>query len=297
MIFPDPAYFLGQIVYGLVVGSTYSLMGIGLSLIFGVLGVFNFAHGEFFMIGTYTSYFLWALLGLDPLSSLFLAMVVALSFGYFLERVTLRPLRRRTRHWEDPALVLTLGLSILIQNSAVVVLGREMYARPWYFQGNLVIGSFSIALERFLIFVFTTVLITGFWIFIEYTKTGKTIRAVAQNRDAASLVGVNVDRVFALTFGVAAGLAAAAGSLLVPLFQAFPAVGSPVLLKSFVVVALGGLGNVKGAIFSGFIVGVAEALFVVFVSSAWKDALTFVLLVIILMVRPSGLFGQAQRGW
>jgi branched-chain amino acid transport system permease protein len=281
---------LQQVAYGLVMGASYVLMAAGFSLIWGMMGVLNLAHGEFYMLGAFAAYYASSLLGLNPVLSAFIAMVLILFFGMGFERILLAPLYGRKGADTDTVLI-TVGASILIQNLALIFFGEKYKGLPMYFDGELELGPIILSYDRLIVLIVGLLLICLLWYLMKFTRIGMAMRAVSQNRDGASLIGINVGRIFYLAFGLSAAFAAAAGALLAPIFFVYPTVGAGPLLMAFAIVIFGGLGSVKGAIFAGFIFGVFESLMVLMVSSEWKDVLVFILVIIILAIRPRGLFG------
>lgn len=279
-----------QIVNGLVLGSMYTLCAVGLTLIFGIMNLINLAHGEFFMLGAYIGLFMVEISGIDPISATAIAMLLVFGLGALIEEISIKPMREK-RRWERNAFIVTLGISMILQNLVLMIWGAYYRGRPFYFEGSLTLFGITIGMERMAVLVSALVLILGLWYFIHHTKIGTAMRATAQNKEAAMSVGIDVDRIYIVTFGIATALAAAAGSLLTPIFFVYPTVGARPLLKSFAVVILGGLGDVKGAIFSGFLIGLVEALTIYFLSSAFDDIVTFAIIIIVLILRPSGLFG------
>lgn len=282
-----------QLFNGLVIGVIYSLMAIGLTLIFGVLGLINFAHGEFFMLGGYFAFFMGMVYGLDPVSSIFLAMVIVAIIGFGIERSIITTMRRKPG-WEIRAFIVMFALSVLLQNVAHVIWSARWRTVPQFFSGVVRLSFLTVAMDRLVPFIVSIILIVLVWFFINHTRTGTAIRAVSMNKDAASIVGINVNKIYALTFGISAALAASAGAFLTPLYSVYPTVGMVPLIKSFAIVILGGLGSVKGSIFAGILLGCVEALTVLFVGSMFKDMLAFLLIIFVLVLRPQGLFGRGS---
>jgi branched-chain amino acid transport system permease protein len=283
-----------QAVYGLVIGSSYVLMAAGFSLIWGMMGVLNLAHGEFYMLGAYVAYYASSLLGFNPIISSLIATCVIFLFGVLFERSLLSPIYGRLG-WETNTVLITVGASIFLQNVALVIFGEKYKGLPQYFEGDLEIWKIVLSYDRLVVFLVGCFLIAFLWYFMKYTRVGMAMRAISQNRDGAYLAGVNVRRIFYIAFGLSAAFAAAAGALLAPIFFVYPTVGAGPLLMAFAIVIFGGLGSVKGAIYAGFLVGVFESLIVLMVSSAWKDVFVFILVIIILTVRPRGLFGIREE--
>jgi branched-chain amino acid transport system permease protein len=290
----DIGIILQQLVYGLVIGSSYVLMAAGFSLIWGIMGVLNLAHGEFYMLGAYAAYYAATLLGLNPITSSLTASITIFFLGIVFERGLLSPLYGK-KGWEMNTVLITVGASILIQNLALVVFGEKYKGLPMYFDGELEAWKIVISYDRLVVFLVGALLILFLWYFMKYTRAGLAMRAISQNREGAYLAGVNVRRIFYIAFGLSTAFAAAAGALLAPIFFVYPTVGAGPLLMAFAIVIFGGLGSVKGAIYAGFLVGIFESLVVLFVSSAWKDVFVFILVILVLSFRPRGLLGIREE--
>jgi branched-chain amino acid transport system permease protein len=280
-------------VNGLVLGGTYALLGIGLTLVFGLMNVVNFAHGEFYTLGAYAAFAMLALAGFGFLPALGVAIVAGVLLGAACERVLLRPLRGESI--DSPMLVM-IGLSIAMQNGELLVWGGVARSIPHPFPTlPLTLGPLSIAPLRLFVFVTSLALIVAAQLLIHRTKLGRAMRATFQDRDTAALMGVRIHRIHTATFALGSALAAAAGALLGPIFLVYPAMGDPAALKAFSVVILGGLGNLPGATLGGLLLGVAEELGAGYVSSGYRDAVGFAIIIVVLLLRPSGLFARAQR--
>jgi branched-chain amino acid transport system permease protein len=293
----DPAILSELIFQGLVRGAMYALMGIGLSLIFGILGVVNFAHGEFFMLGTYAMYFVSAALGLPFVAGVATAAVALFVVGVLVERVLLEPLRRRAgRDWLLDSFVLTIGLMVILQNLALLGFGSRRRGVTSLVEGSIVIGDVTITYERLAILALAVVIVGLLAAYIRFTATGKAIRATAQHPEAAQTLGIDINRIYTVAFGIGAALAGAAGALLISIFPAFPTVGYQPVLKSFAVVILGGLGSIPGAIAGGFVLGIVEAYAIFFMSAGWQSVITPLIIILVLVFRPQGLFtAQGER--
>lgn len=293
---------LNMLFSGLSMGTFYALMALGLSLIFGILKVVNFAHGEFFMIGAYI-YAIFALnFGLSPWLAIFPAVVIGALVGIIVERLLMRPLYQgkllgeRSALRDEYAIIVTFALSIFLMNLAVQVFGPLPKRGPGLLSASSVhLGPIVSSGHRFAAFGFGVLLLVASYLFIRYSRWGKKIQAVAQNRFGASIAGVNTTRVSQVVFGVAGGLAALSGSLLCPIFHADPFIGALPAVKSFVIVVLGGMGSVTGAILGAYILGLVEIFGGVFISTAYQDAFGFVILILVLLLRPQGLFGEKSR--
>lgn len=280
--------------YGLVVGGMYGLMGAGLSLIWGVMDICNFAHGSLYMLGAYFAYLAFTTWGLDPIVSILTAVVATFFIGMIIEKSTLLPLRRKTREWLTAAYISTLGLSIVFENVALAVWGGHRKGIAEYYPGVIDFMNIRVSVDRLLILAVSVTMMGVFWFIMERTKIGRAIRSVAQDKEAAMLVGVEVDRIYTITFGLGSALAAAAGGLLLPIFLAYPTVGQDPIRKAFAVVILGGLGNVQGAFLAGLILGVAGSLVTGYIGSGLEAILVFIVLIVLLLIKPTGLFGHAR---
>jgi branched-chain amino acid transport system permease protein len=291
----EPAIMTQIILQGMVRGSMYALMGCGLSLIFGIMGVKNFSHGEFFMLGTYMMFFVAAILGLPFFLGIVAAAAGLFLFGMLVERTLISTLRHRAgRDWLLDAFVLTIGLQVVLQNLALIVFGSRRRGVTQLVEGSIQFGTINITLERLMILVLAATAVALLWAFIKFTRTGKAIRATGQDPEAAQTLGIDVNRVYTYTFGLGAALAGIAGALLISIFPAFPTVGFEPVIKSIAVVILGGLGNVPGAIVAGLLLGIIEAYSLFFFAAGWQNVITAILVVIILIVRPQGLFSSAK---
>jgi len=284
------AEFVQHVVNGLIVGGGYALMGIGLTLIFGIMRVVNFAHGEFFMMGAFFLFTLFSLWGVNFfLASLLSVMGVGL-FGAVVERVILR--RLRLAPIEIPMLA-TVALSVIIQNAAILLWDPSPKTIKHVFSPiPLTLGPVYVVSIRVFAGLVAVALIVGSHLLIQKTRIGRAMRATFQDTDMARLAGVNVDRVYMFTFAFGAALAGASGALLGAVFWVYPAMGDLAALKSFAVVIMGGLGNFLGAIVGGLLLGVSESLGAGYISSGYKDAIGFILIILLLLWRPQGLFGK-----
>ena len=288
-----PTEILQQVVNGLVMGSTYALTAVGLTMIFGMMHVVNFTHGEFYMLGGFFAFQLTTFLHLNYYLAVAMAILAVMAVGFLCERVLLAPLREKSI---DTTVLVTIGLSIFLQNLALLCWGPTPKSIPLPFSNApLQWGPVVLTWSRILAVTITFGLIVLVHLLIQKSLLGKAMRATFQEKDAARLTGVDVERIYAFTFTLGSGLAAGAGALLGSIFLIYPTMGNIAILKAFIVVILGGMGNFLGAICGGLILGVTEGLGAGFVSSGYKDAIGFVLVILILMFRPSGLFGKARR--
>ena len=278
-----------QLINGLISGSAYALMALGLALIYGIMHVANFALGAIYMIGAFLTFYFVGWFG-PPLYllTLPLVMIITAGLGALTEKFSFR-LVREAPH--ATTFIVALGLYMILEGGCSVVFGHEWkeIASP-YNDIILKMGPVSVTLQRLLIFVVCVVLAIGVYVFIMKSLTGKMIRAASQNHDAASLVGISVNRMSLITFGLGSSLSAAAGVMIAPTFMVGPAMGLGPVTKAFVVIILGGMGSIRGAILGGFLLGMVESLGAGFISSMYKDAFAFGILIIVLIFKPTGLF-------
>jgi branched-chain amino acid transport system permease protein len=278
------------LVVGLMLGGIYGLVSVGLNLVFGVIRIVNFAHGELVMLAMYGAWLCHDLLGLEPYLSVTLVVPGMFVLGLVLYRLVLQPLHA------EPSMQIfaTFGLLIVFQNAVLALTRGEGYSVPSKVAGlTVAVGDIYVTYSRLIIFAALTVVAVALHLFLKRTLTGKSIRAVTQDRQVARLMGINVERTFTITFGIGAALAGLAGVLLSPLYTLSPGIGGNFILAAFAVVVLGGLGSVAGAYFGGLIVGVVEAFAGFYIDPELKQAVWFLIFLAVLVVRPSGLFGQA----
>ena len=284
---------LQHLLNGLLLGATYSLLGIGLTLVFGLMNVVNFAHGEFYTFGAYAAFAALALASVHFFLAIPLAIVAGALAGAVCERVLLRPLRGQSI---DTVMLVMIGLWIAMQNAELLGWGGVAKSVPTPFPTQpVVLGAVSVAPLRIFVFVVSGLLILGAHLLLGRTKLGRAMRATFQDRETAALMGVSIERIHTVTFAFGAGLAAAAGALLGPVFLLYPSMGDLASLKAFSVVILGGLGNFGGAALGGLVLGIAEELGAGYISSGYRDAVGFLMIVAVLLLRPSGLFARAER--
>ena len=282
--------FFSQLINGVVLGSIYALLSLGLTMIFGILGIVNFAQGEFYMLGAFVGFYLIAVLKIPFFLALVIAMIVMGIFGLLMERFPFRPIRGRS---DESMILVTVGLSILLMNGALFLFGADPRRVSTPFSDVFInLGILSISMQRLLVCAVTAVLILFLTLFIQKTKTGKAMKACQQDLMAARIVGIDTKRIAQITCVIGSSLAAAGGVLIAPLFLVSPTMGLKAISKAFVIVILGGLGSVPGAILGGFVIGIAENLTAGFISSELKDIVPFMILILILLFKPEGLFGK-----
>lgn len=282
-----------HLVNTLILGGTYALLGIGLTLIFGIMNVVNFTHGALYTVGAYLTYLAVAGLGLDLFLALPVAILGGLLLGALIEIVLLRPLRGQDI---DTTMLVMIGAGIVLQSGTLWIFGGVAKAVPSPFpEAPLQIGPASVSWLRLFVLGAALLLIGLTYALINRTKLGLAMRAAFQDSDTAALMGVNVRVIYTATFAMGSALAAAAGALLGPVYVVHPQMGGLAELKAFAIVILGGLGNVTGAAIGGFILALAEELGAGYISSGYRDAMGFLIIIAVLLYRPTGLFAKAER--
>ena len=281
---------LQQLLNGIIIGSSYALLAVGLTLIFGIMRIVNFAHGEFYMLGGVFCFYLAGRLGLNYFAALGLALVLAMALGALLERSILRWLKDASI---DSTIIVTIGLSVFIQNVTLLWMGPVPRNIPTPFS-NAPLSAFGLTFTAIQIFVLlvTALVIIGFHVLLKHTFLGKAMRATFTQRDAARLVGIDTDRIGGVTFILGSGMAALAGAMLGSIYLVYPSMGAIAVLKAFIIVIVGGLGNIMGAIAGGLILGVAESFVSGFISSDYSEAIGFFIVIAVLLFKPQGLFGR-----
>jgi branched-chain amino acid transport system permease protein len=279
-------------VSGTMLGGVFALIAIGLTLIWGVMGIINFAHGEFLMIGMYVAYFLAAKTGLDPYLTILVTVPALFLIGAGIFRANIQPVLK------DPVMnqiLLTVGLMLVLQNLALVLFtATPMSIDTPYNRTTFNVGPVVIPLSNLLGLVGSLVGVAILWWFLQYTDMGRAIRAASQNRDAATLMGIDVRRTYLVAFGIGSACVGLAASLMLPFYYVSPLVGSFLGLVAFVVVVLGGMGNVLGALVGGLIIGLSETMSAAILPGSLSRALTFAIFILVLLFRPQGIFRRSQ---
>ncbi|MDR2808708.1 MAG: branched-chain amino acid ABC transporter permease [Spirochaetaceae bacterium] len=290
--------FLQQLINGISLGSIYALIALGYTMVYGIVMLINFAHGDILMVGAYTGYFLLSILGVSPVSlaiAFLASFVVCGVLGVLIERFAYRPLRNAPRL---NSLITAIAISLILQNGARVLpfVGPNPRQFPRPAVNTMVIGWISISNIQIIVIVLSAILMFILNYIINYTKRGKAMRAVSYDMQAASLMGISVNGTISFTFALGSILAAAGGILFACAYpQISPTMGTMPGLKAFVAAVLGGIGSVPGAMLGGFILGIAETLTKGFISSQYADAISFAILIIILSVKPTGILGKKIR--
>jgi branched-chain amino acid transport system permease protein len=292
---------LEQAMNGLIVSSFYALAALGLAIIFGVLRIVNFAHGELYMLGGYTYFLAVTTLGLPPVFGIVVAAMALMIIGALVEWLLIRPVHDgRADRPDEYAIMITFALSILLLNLANSLFGPWPRRPEPLFRGRVEIGELIISGDRLAAAGLAFLLITALLLALRYTWAGRAVRAVSQNREAASIFGISVTSVGMIAFALGAALAGLAGALMGPVFNVTPPMGVIPVIKAYVIVVLGGLGSIPGAILGALILGQVETFGMILFPDpsralAYKDAYGLVLLVVVLLVRPQGLFGTRER--
>ena len=283
---------VGQVIIsGLLAGALYSMVALGLALIYGVMRVINIAHGTILMLGAYTTFWWFRLLGINPFVSLLVSIPLLFLLGMFLQRTLV------TRVVDAPelsSLLLTFGISIALVNIAQLAFSSDVRSVE-FLTGAFLVGPFAVSKSRLIAFVFAVVItLLAFW-FLQKTKLGKAIRATSQSSEVAMVCGINVQRIHLYSFGIASALAAAGGSLVAVIVAIQPEMGQVYTFKSFLVIVLGGAGNYPGALLGGMLLGLVEQLSSLFLTTQVSEAVAYVLLVLVLLLRPTGLLGGRAK--
>jgi branched-chain amino acid transport system permease protein len=283
------------IVNGLLLGGLYACLAMGFSLIWGVMNLINLAHGSMMIMGAYVTWFVATRTGIDPFLTLPLAGAVVFVVAYAIQRCLINRIIDGSVFM---TLILTFGVNLVLINLHIVLFTADIRSVPVPYSGaGLEIGGGRIPYVRMAVFALAIALTVGLHVFLQQSRIGRAIRAVAQHRRAAAVVGVDIKEIYALTFAIGGFMAGAAGALLAIVFSFSPVLGDGFTLKSFIVVILGGLGSVPGALLGGVVLGLIESTAMVTLAGGWRDAVAFSLLVLILVLRPQGLLGQPRHGY
>lgn len=287
----DWQLLLGQsTINGMVIGLLYLLMAVGFTLVFGVMRMVNFAHGEFYMLGAYAAYTMVVHLSMPYLLGVALSVVLAIVFGSLIEWLILKPFRKD----ELNGMIVTIGLAMILQNVALMVFGPDPVSVPSIASGASTLFGVTVANSRLYVVVFAITVLLLLYAFLRHSSVGRGLRAVVEDAPIAAIHGVRSHLYYPLGFGIGIGLAAIAGALMAPLFSVSPFMGQTPLFKAFMVVILGGLGSIPGAALAGLCLGLLESYSSLFLSSSTADMLIFVLVVVGMLVFPRGLIGKGE---
>jgi branched-chain amino acid transport system permease protein len=282
--------YVQALINGVLLGATYGLMALGLSLIFGVLKIINFAHGNLMVVGMYASFWLFTLLGADPYLALLPVAAFLFVLGFVVQRYILNPIVEAP---EEMSFLTTLGLGLIIQNLLLIAFGPDFHTiDTTYKLSSLAIGELSIDVAK-LLACGASVIVTGvFFSFLQWSETGRAIRAASDNREAARLMGIDTKKIYCVAFAIGAATTGAAGACFSTFIPTSQDVGLLFTLTSFVIVIAGGVGTYHGTLIGGLLIGIAEELGAVMLSGSMKQVVSFCLLIVILLFRPQGLFGR-----
>jgi len=287
----DPYAALQAVINGLLTGALYALVGMGLALIFGVMRIVNFAHGAFMMLGMYVTYVLFTRTGISPYALFVVTGLALFAFGYAVYFALLRPIHGQSDFMQ---ILLTMGIGLMCSDAVLLIFGADYHQINIPLQDrNFRFGQqISVNAPWVVSFAIAVGLALALYLFVMRTMTGRAARAIAQNRYAAPLMGINVFRVQAISFAVGSAAAGIAGALLLPVFYLYPGVGDQFTLKAFVMVVLGGMGSIVGAALAGLVLGVVENLTSLYWGNEWALAVDFAIFLLVLSLKPSGIFGR-----
>jgi len=293
-------YLLAQLLNGISVGVIYALIAVGLTIVFSILKIVNFAHGEFYMIGGYFSYFAITLAGATPLLGIPLAMLGSALLAVLFERTMLTPLfNPATERKGDYGVLVTFGLSILLRNLAIITFGPFPLRPPSVWHGVLQWEGIVVTHDRLVAVMIGILMFAALMYFLHRTAWGQALSAVSQSRDSAAIVGINARLVYTMAFGLGGALAGGAGALVAPIYSLSPSMGLQPDIQAFAVVVLGGMGSVAGSLIAGLLIGISESLFTAFfpdptLGLAYASAFSLLLMMIVLLVRPNGILGRTH---
>ena len=287
--------FLSVVANGLSMGAIYGLIALGLTLIFGIMRIINFAQGALLMLSMMISYWLWVATGLSPYILIIIVGPIMFVVGYLCERYLIKPVLDAQKDVREPVsvLLLTAALAIVLENAALMVFGADyVMAKTSFSSATLALGPVTVSAARFYGLIIALVAAGVFYLFLQYTQVGRNIRATGQDRNAASLMGIDVPKTFAVAFGIGTALVAVAAVVLIPFYYVHPSVGQVFMTKAFIVVVLGGLGSVPGAILGGILIGLIESVAAQYMAATLTAMLVYLVFLLVLFVKPSGMFGS-----
>ena len=282
--------FVSQLFNGLQTGSVYALVALGYSMVYGIILLLNFAHGDIIMIGAYTAFYAMTAFHLHPIFSVVLAVITSTLLGVVIEKVAYTPLRSAPRL---SLLITAIGISFLLENGAQLLFGADTKSMDTLVPGNVTFGPVTVSYTAILTIIVAVIAMVALTLLVQKTKLGKAMRAVSEDMGAAQLMGISLNKTISFTFAVGSALAGIGSVLYLCAYsQASPTMGSMLGLKAFVAAVLGGIGSIPGAMVGGFAIGLLEALVAAVGLSVWKDAVAFAILIVVLLVKPSGIMGH-----
>ena len=288
--------FFQALIDGVLIGGVYAAIGVGLSLAYGVMGVVNWAHGEVLMVSMFISFYLTKFAGFDPYLTALVNIAVMGAMGFVLQRFVFnRLINRGKAAWRD-ILLFTSGMSLTLQALFNMIFGAEVKSVTTKYSGMLEVGSMMISKPKLISFLLAALCCVGLYVFLQRSEIGRALRATSQDRNTAQLMGINANLVFCCAFAISLGLVGLSGALLTPFYSVNPYVGASFCFKSFIIVAVGGKGNIAGALLAGVVIGIIEKIGGAFIGDNLAQIVIFVLFIVILLVRPDGLLTKRKKG-
>jgi branched-chain amino acid transport system permease protein len=289
--------YIESVINGILMGSIYGLTAVGLTLIFGVMKVVNFAHGSILMVGMFAAYWFITLTGLNPYLALVVVVPLLYFFGYYMQKIVIKPIFEAEKHVREPitVIIVTTGIWYVLDNLALLVFGAEFRVAQTSVTGKMIdIAEMYFPLAKLIGAGITLLLGVYLYWFLKHSRMGKAVRATSLDREAATLMGIKQSRIYNIVFGMGCACCGVAACVLVPFYYVYPTVGVPFDIKAFVIVVLGGLGSIPGAILGGIIIGIIETVGAQFMAATWTEMLIYAFFLVVLFVKPSGLFGLRQ---